>query len=161
MNQKIDLSEFESKVVVRNIQPGDFDRIVAMQKACFPKMAPWSREQFDSQMELFPEGQFCVEYDGEIVASATSLIVDFDLYSEWHNWKEISDNGYIRNHDPNGDALYGIEIMVDPEYRGMKLARRLLAEMNRAFLFADRTGDWHKLQPVLTAIDLTAEPAEV
>ncbi|MCB1101907.1 MAG: GNAT family N-acetyltransferase, partial [Kiritimatiellae bacterium] len=125
MNQKIDLSEFESKVVVRNIQPGDFDRIVAMQKACFPKMAPWSREQFDSQMELFPEGQFCVEYDGEIVASATSLIVDFDLYSEWHNWKEISDNGYIRNHDPNGDALYGIEIMVDPEYRGMKLARRL------------------------------------
>lgn len=125
MNQKIDLSEFESKVVVRNIQPGDFDRIVAMQKACFPKMAPWSRDQFDSQINLFPEGQFCVEYDGEIVASATSLIVDFDLYSEWHNWKEISDNGYIRNHDPNGDALYGIEIMVDPDYRGMKLARRL------------------------------------
>lgn len=41
----------------------------------------------------------------------------------------------------------------------MKLARRLLAEMNRAFLFADRTGGWDKLQPVLAAIDLTADPA--
>lgn len=33
----------------------------------------------------------------------------------------------ITNHDPNGDTLYGIEIMVDPEYRNMKLSRRLYA----------------------------------
>ncbi|HMP72390.1 MAG TPA: GNAT family N-acetyltransferase [Kiritimatiellia bacterium] len=123
--KKIDLSEFESKIKLRTIQPDDFDEIVELQEACFPGMKPWSREQFDSQLEHFPEGQFCVEYDGEVVASATSLIVDFDLYSEWHNWKDISDNGYIRNHDPKGDTLYGIEIMVHPECRSMKLARRL------------------------------------
>ncbi len=51
--------------------------------------------------------------------------MDFSEYSDWHNWKEISDNGYIRNHDPEGDTLYGMEIMVHPDYRGMKLARRL------------------------------------
>jgi predicted amidohydrolase/GNAT superfamily N-acetyltransferase len=42
-----------------------------------------------------------------------------------------ADSGYIRNHDPNGDVLYGIEIMVDPEYRGMRLARRLYDERKR------------------------------
>ncbi len=124
-NDELNLSEFESHIRTRTIKPEDFERIVELQQKCFPSMLPWSREQFDSQLKHFPDGQICVEYDGEVVASSTSLIVDFDLYSEWHNWKEMSDNGYIRNHDPEGDTLYGIEIMVDPDYRGMKLARRL------------------------------------
>lgn len=125
MSKPINLSEFESKIVLRTIRADDYDAIARLQARCFPGMTAWSREQFDSQLSIFPEGQFCIEYDGSVVASCTSLIVDFDLYSEWHNWKEISDNGFIRNHDPSGDTLYGIEIMVDPDYRGMKLARRL------------------------------------
>ncbi len=120
-----DLSEFESHVVVRRLTPQDYEAVVALQAACFPGMPTWKREQFDSQLSTFPPGQLCVEYDDEIVASSSSLIVDFDLYSEWHNWKEIADSGYIRNHTPNGDTLYGIEIMVHPEYRGLRLSRRL------------------------------------
>lgn len=125
MNKPINLAEFESKIILRTTRAADYDAIVKMQATCFPGMPVWSREQFDSQIKTFPEGQLCIEYDGEIVASASSLVVDFDLYSEWHNWLDISDNGFIRNHDPQGDTLYGIEIMVAPSYRGMKLARRL------------------------------------
>jgi predicted amidohydrolase len=29
------------------------------------------------------------------------------------------------NHDPSGDVLYGIEVFIRPEYRGLRLARRL------------------------------------
>ena len=47
------------------------------------------------------------------------------MYAEWHDWREIADGGFIRNHNTEGNTLYGIEIMVDPEYRGMRLARRL------------------------------------
>lgn len=122
---RIDLDEFASKVLVRNVRPDDYERITALQVKCFPDMKPWGRDQFDSQMRTFPEGQFCVEYDGEVVASCSSLIIDFSEYDDTHSWREISNNGYIDNHDPEGDTLYGIEIMVDPEYRGMKLARRL------------------------------------
>jgi predicted amidohydrolase/GNAT superfamily N-acetyltransferase len=53
------------------------------------------------------------------------LIVEFDRYQEWHDWKVVSDRGYIGNHNPAGDTLYGIELMVDPDFRGMHLARRL------------------------------------
>lgn len=122
---KIDIREFETHVRVRPLQKSDYEAVVRLQLRCFPGMPAWTREQFDSQLEHFAEGQLCVEYDGEIVASSSSLIVDFDLHSEWHDWKSISDGGFIRNHDPEGDTLYGIEIMVDPEFRGMKLARRL------------------------------------
>jgi predicted amidohydrolase/ribosomal protein S18 acetylase RimI-like enzyme len=103
----------------------DFDKVVELQKQCFPKLAPWTREQYAAMLEKFPEGQICIELDGELIASSSALIVDYDLYSEWHDWKSISSNGTIANHNPAGDMLYGIEIMVHPEYRGMKLARRL------------------------------------
>jgi predicted amidohydrolase/ribosomal protein S18 acetylase RimI-like enzyme len=119
------LRDFETRIRVRQLRTEDYDALVAMQRDCFPGMQTWSREQVESQLQVFPEGQLCVEYEGRLVASASSLVVDSDLYSDWHSWPEISDHGFIRNHDPEGDTLYGIEIMVHPEYRGLKLARRL------------------------------------
>lgn len=120
-----DLEDFKRRVVVRNLTVDDYEAVVALQERCFPKMRPWLREQFESMQKVFPEGQFGVEVDGTLVASSSSLIVDFDLYSEWHDWMKLSGDGYIQNHDPGGDTLYGIEIMVDPEHRGLRLARRL------------------------------------
>ena len=122
---KLSLKTFEKRIKLRPLVVGDYDALVAMQARCFPGMQTWERGQIESQIEIFPEGQLCIEYEGGIVASSNSLIVDFDHYDAWHNWKEVSNNGYIRNHDPEGDTLYGIEVMVDPDYRGMKLARRL------------------------------------
>jgi predicted amidohydrolase/ribosomal protein S18 acetylase RimI-like enzyme len=123
--EQIDLKSFEKTVVVRNLTGEDFNSVVTLQLKCFPGMKPWSRAQFQSQLTIFPEGQICVEYDGKIVASSSSLVLDFNLYGEHHAWAEISDDGMIHNHDPKGNTLYGIEIMVDPDFRGLKLARRL------------------------------------
>ena len=65
------------------------------------------------------------------MASASSLILEFEEYSEWHNWGAVSDHGMIRNHDPEGDTLYGIEMMVHPDLRGYRLSRRLYDERKR------------------------------
>ncbi|KAA5541939.1 GNAT family N-acetyltransferase [Roseiconus nitratireducens] len=103
----------------------DYDSLVAIQRKCFKSMEPWGRDQIESQCRRFPEGQIVIECDGRLVASSSSLMLDFDDNLEWHDWKKTADSGYIRNHRPNGDTLYGIEIMVDPEFRGMRLSRRL------------------------------------
>src|SRR5512135_3784692 len=121
----LDLKQFEKQIIIRQMRPEDYDQIVQLQLKCFPGMKPWQKEQIESQLSIFPEGQICIEYEGRIVASSSSLILNFALYNEWHNWKEITDGGFIRNHDPEGNTLYGIEIMVDPEFRKMRLARRL------------------------------------
>lgn len=115
----------EKTLRLRPMQLGDFAAVVALQLRCFPGMGPWQRGQIESQLRIFPEGQIVLDLDGRIVASSSSLIVDASGHSDWHDWKLITDNGYIRTHDPHGDMLYGIEIMVDPDYRGMKLSRRL------------------------------------
>jgi predicted amidohydrolase/GNAT superfamily N-acetyltransferase len=103
----------------------DYDALVTLALRCFPRMKPWTREQLASQLEIFPEGQLGIFVHGRLVASSASLIVDYSDYSDWSDWHELSDHGMIRNHDPEGDTLYGIEMMVDPDMRGQKLARRL------------------------------------
>ncbi len=121
----IDTSEFESRLIVRPLTLDDFDELIQLQLRCFPGIPTWTRDQVESQLRIFPEGQICIELDDDLVASSSSLIVAYDDYDHWHSWREIADEGYIRNHDRRGDTLYGIEIMVDPEARGLRLSRRL------------------------------------
>ena len=157
--EPIDLAEFETKLTVRNVRVEDIPAIIEIQKACFPGMATWDPEQLKSQLRIFPEGQFCIEYEGEVVASASTLIVDFEEHEDWHNWKAVSDAGYIRNHDALGDTLYGIEIMVHPEFRGHKLSRRLYearkqlarARNIRRIIIAGRIPGYHTYAGELSA----------
>ena len=121
----IDLNEYETRLIVRPMRLDDFERIVELQRKCFPNMQPWERGQIESQLSIFPEGQIVVEIDDQVVASSSSLRLKYDDNLEWHDWKKSSDEGYIRNHQDNGDVLYGIEIMVDPDFRGMRLSRRI------------------------------------
>ncbi len=114
----------------RHATPDDFHDIIKLSKICFPEHQPWKLEMLESQYTMFPEGMQVIEYDGEIVGSATSLIVNMEDYTDNHTWSEVCDNGYITNHDPEGDTLYGIEVMVHPEYQGLKIGRRLY-EMRR------------------------------
>jgi ribosomal protein S18 acetylase RimI-like enzyme len=113
------------KIVVRNLTLNDYDQIVELQLRCFPNMKPWNTQQFKNIVSVFPDGQICVEFDGKIIASSCSLIIESAKYSETSSWQELTDKGYITNHSDEGDTLYGMEIMVDPEFRNMKLARRL------------------------------------
>ncbi|QDU96387.1 bifunctional GNAT family N-acetyltransferase/carbon-nitrogen hydrolase family protein [Lignipirellula cremea] len=123
--ETIDVEDYAWNIRVRQLTIDDYEALVEMQEKCFPGMEPWSRAQIESQLEIFPQGQLCIECDGKLAASSSSLILEYDPKMDWHNWKSVADSGYIRNHKPKGDTLYGIEIMVDPEYRGMKLSRRL------------------------------------
>src|SRR5258708_6798501 len=122
---KLNLKKFEKNLIVRCLKTTDWESVVELQKTCFPKMETWSKEQFESQLRIVPEGQIGIEYQGKLVASSSSLILGFELYKEWHSFDEIADHGFIRNHRADGSTLYGIEVMVDPVYRGRKLARRL------------------------------------
>jgi predicted amidohydrolase/ribosomal protein S18 acetylase RimI-like enzyme len=110
---------------IRQLTSNDFDAVVELQQRGFPGMKPWTREHFESHLKYFPEGQIGAEYDGRLVGSSSSLIIEFDEYGGRHTWADIADRGYITNHDPDGDTLYGIEVVVDPEYRGIRIGRRL------------------------------------
>ena len=89
------------------------------------RMSYWDHESIARLLNIFPEGQICAEMNGVVVAAALSLILDYDSFGDDHTYKEVTGNYSFSTHDPKGDVLYGIEVFVHPEYRGLRLARRL------------------------------------
>ncbi len=125
MTDDLDLSRFETPIILRKATPDDFEAIIALQLRCFPGMKTWKVQQLEAHHAMFPEGQFVVEVEGTIVGSASSLVVDLDEHGEHHTFDEVTAGGSLGTHDPDGPDLYGIEVMVDPEYRGMRIGQRL------------------------------------
>jgi ribosomal protein S18 acetylase RimI-like enzyme len=121
------------KAVVRNYKREDFAELIDIQRESFPPPFPselwWNEEQLTNHVTLFPEGALCVEIDGRLVGSMTGLLVKFDPDHADHTWEEITDRGYIRNHDPNGDTLYVVDICVRPGYRAYGLGKWLMQSM--------------------------------
>lgn len=85
----------------------------------------WSKAKISDLLRIFPEGQLCIAVDGKVVACSLSIIVDYDLFGDTHTYEKITGKYSFSTHTPKGNVLYGIEIFVHPEYRGLRLARRL------------------------------------
>ncbi|HAC14930.1 MAG TPA: carbon-nitrogen hydrolase [Bacteroidetes bacterium] len=142
------------KIELRVLTLEDYEALLDLQKRCFGNMEVTTKEQYESQLYQFQEGQMGVFFDDNLVGSSGSLILDLDEYTDTHTWDEIADEGYIRNHDIEGDTLYGIEVMVDPKYRDMKIGRRLyearkdlaIKKNLKRILIGGRLPNYHKYQ---------------
>ncbi|ACJ33690.1 GNAT family N-acetyltransferase [Anoxybacillus flavithermus] len=119
--------------IIRNYEEKDIDALIRIQQESFPPPFPselwWNKEQLMNHITLFPEGALCVEVDGEVVGSMTGLIVNFHPSDADHTWEEITDNGYIRNHNRSGNTLYVVDIGVRPAYRKLGLGKWLMQSM--------------------------------
>jgi predicted amidohydrolase/ribosomal protein S18 acetylase RimI-like enzyme len=152
VNERIDLSKIEKKIIIRNIIMDDIPTLIELSTVCFPNMEPWTKQQLESHIDTFPEGQFCVECDGELIGASSSLIIDFNEYADKHTYDEITDSGFITNHDPDGNYLYGIAIMVHPDFRRLRIGTRLyearidlVQRLNlKSILIAGRMPFYHK-----------------
>ncbi|MCD8502677.1 MAG: GNAT family N-acetyltransferase [Bacillaceae bacterium] len=117
-------------IVVRNYTEADFDELITIQKESFPPPFPselwWNKEQLTNHVTRFPEGAICLEVDGILAGSVTSLRVSYDPNQPYHTWEEITDNGYIRTHEQSGNALYVVDICIRPAFRKHKLGKILL-----------------------------------
>jgi predicted amidohydrolase len=117
----------DQKIVLRHLTEADYPDVAEVMQRCYANIGgePWKKHQIDILLKIFPQGQLCIELNGRVVACALSLIVDYDKYGDKHTYREITDNYRFGTHDPDGDVLYGIDVFVDPQCRGMRLGRRL------------------------------------
>ena len=85
----------------------------------------WSEKHIQALIEKFPEGQVILKVNGQLAGCALSIIVDYDQFDEHHTYKEITGNYTFDTHVSGGDVLYGIDVFIKSEYRGLRLGRRL------------------------------------
>lgn len=115
------------QLVLRHLEIGDYDDIQHIMNRIYPPSmgGAWERDEYVAKLARFPQGQICIEDNGKVIAAALSLIIDYDKFSGRHSYMEVIGDGRLKNHTPDGDYLYGVDVFVDPDYRGMRLGRRL------------------------------------
>ncbi len=86
-------------------------------------------EAVAEQLERFPEGQFVaiVYEDGQekVVGMATTMRTRRSPDERPLPWYDQIGSFGLRNHDPDGEWLYGVEIAVDPHYQKQGVASAL------------------------------------
>ncbi len=112
----------------------------------------WKEDHIQSLIDKFPDGQVVLKINGELAGCALSIIVDYASFDNHHTYKEITGNYTFDTHDNAGDVLYGIDVFIKSEYRGLRLGRRLYdyrkelcEKLNlRGIAFGGRIPNYHK-----------------
>ncbi len=141
-------------IELRNLQIEDYlDLKISMQKAYDDlENSHWKEYHIQNLLNIFPEGQLCIVYENRVVGVALSLIIDYKKMGDNHNYEQITGGYSFDTHNAGGDVLYGIDVFIHPEYRGLRLGRRLydarkeLCEnLNlRAILFGGRIPNYNE-----------------
>lgn len=118
----------------------------------------WGAKHIKLLIDKFPEGQIVIKVNGQLAGCALSIIVDSKDFEEHHTYKEITGNYNFDTHKTEGDILYGIDVFIKTEFRGLRLGRRLYdyrkdlcEKLNlRSIVFGGRMPNFHKYANELT-----------
>ncbi len=153
-------------VPIQNIElefltPGHYTELKEVMISAYSNMPNtyWKEKHINNLLEKFPEGQVIVKANGQLAGCALSILVEGNKFDTQHTYKEVTGNFTFHTHDSKGDMLYGIDVFIKPEFRGLRLGRRLYdyrkelcEKLNlKGILFGGRIPNYHTFSPELTA----------
>jgi predicted amidohydrolase/GNAT superfamily N-acetyltransferase len=138
----------------------DYEELKTAMIEAYPNMpnSYWKEHHMQSLIKKFPDGQVVIKVNGQLAGCALSIIVDYDKFGEFHTYKEVTANYTFNTHSNDGNILYGIDVFIKPEFRGLRLGRRLydyrkeLCErLNlKGISFGGRIPNYHKFSAEMT-----------
>ena len=128
-----------NKVIVRPLQMTDYKQLAQSFRRVYSDGSDvfWTKEQIEKLL--------------------LSIIVDYDRVKNDHTYADVTGKETFNTHNPKGNILYGIEVFIHPDYRGLRLARRmydyrkeLCESLNlKAIMFGGRIPNYHKYADVM------------
>ncbi len=153
-----DTKEIKVDLVLLNYD--DYLELNAVMRLAYHEMDEdlWREKDIKKLIRIFPEGQLCVKVNNKVAAVALAIVVDYQKFGDNHTYEDITGKYTFNTHNPKGDVLYGIEVFVKPEFRDMRLARRLYGarkeiceQLNlRAIMAGGRIPNYEKFSAELT-----------
>jgi GNAT superfamily N-acetyltransferase len=124
---------------IRLASPEDYEEIIDICRRVYPAERPYTPEELEDHRRVYPQGQFvAVEVNTNAVAGAhfTLRLRMFDFHAD-DPWDVLTAGGSFLDHNPEGQTLYGADIMVHPGHQHHGVAHaltdqaRLLAQAER------------------------------
>lgn len=143
---------------LRNLQIEDYPQLKALMDRVYNDIGgAWPEHTIQKLVQEFPDGQIVIEDDQTIIGVALSVQVNYDTFSNPHQYDDLIGAREIILNDDQGDAIYGLDVLIDPEYRGHRLGRRLYEARKelcrslnlRAILAGGRIPHYHQHADVL------------
>jgi ribosomal protein S18 acetylase RimI-like enzyme len=125
---------------IKRLQLTDIDQIMKVEQSAWDTEWQATREKITSRIKIFNEG--CIGIftkSGELAGYSTSMIKQTKLedLDKGHSWDEITDNGYITNHNNEGNCLYVLSVSVSSSFQNMGFGKKLV-EAQKNILKAKR-----------------------
>ena len=157
-----DESPSDVRLKLRNLTLEDYPQLARLMETIYPDIGgAWPAASIKRLIQEFPEGQVVIEDSGHLIAAALTIQCNYDRFSRQHTYDDLIGRREQMKHDPEGDALYGMDLFVDPEYRDLRLGRRLYdarkeicRNLNmRAILAGGRITNYHKYADDISPTD--------
>lgn len=124
-------------IEIRNARKADLDNVMGLENKVWPPGTRSSREKFENRLRRFPEGFFLAYDERNLIGVSTSQIIKYDG-STIESWERVTDCGFIRTHNPNGNALYVVSIGAISRSGGgtalIQAQKKLAKKLNLDFL---------------------------
>lgn len=110
-----------SMLVIRKVTESDLDRCFEVETVSYAGDEAATKEKILTRIQTYPEGFIVLENQDEIIgfinAGATHKVA-------------LSDEAFkeLVGHDPQGEYIVIMSVVVDPKYQGQGMANRLLAD---------------------------------
>lgn len=122
----------EHRVHVTHIARKHVKALENLQYLVYPTLTDdeiFTTEKYLHHLKLFPEGQFVAlaEINGKEVpvGAASAFRTHSDFFNHDHTFQEAIADGWLTHHNPEGEWLYGVDMMVHPEFRGQGIGSKL------------------------------------
>lgn len=149
----------EVMLKLRNLTVEDIPQLEALMDRVYDDIGgSWPRESLKRLITEFPEGQITIEDKGQLVAAALAVRCAHDRFTRQHTYDDLLGRRETFRHNEDGDALYGLDLFVHPDYRDYRLGRRLYdarkeicVQLNlRSIIAGGRIINYHKYADEMT-----------
>lgn len=119
------------RVEITNTRPEHIKALAKLQRVIFPTLSDdelFTEAKYRKHLEVFPEGQFAavanINGRPQAIGSTSTFRTNFNFDDIQHTFLQAIADGWLTNHLPDGEWLYGADMGVHPSYRGMKIGSR-------------------------------------
>jgi GNAT superfamily N-acetyltransferase len=121
-------------VEITNTRPDHCKALAKLQRVIFPMLSDdelFTEAMYHTHLDVFPDGQFVALVNAggkpKVVGATSTFRTNFNFDDIQHTFLQAIAGGWLTNHLPDGEWLYGADMGLHPRYRGMKIGSRFYA----------------------------------